>query len=75
MKDTMPDNNVHLNVLFHGLFVFVDRPNGIEVLIPDMGADHVYRAGEWLGETTLARGSYELSGVSGQGANLTALSI
>jgi hypothetical protein len=61
----MPDTQ--LNVIFHGLFVFVERPDIIEVLIPDMGAQHVYRAGEWLGETTFAPGHYELTGTSSGG--------
>jgi hypothetical protein len=51
---------VQLNVVFHGLFVFIERPGSIDVLAPDMGADHVYRAGEWLGETTYGPGSYQL---------------
>jgi hypothetical protein len=58
----------HLNVLFHGLFVFVEKETEIEVLIPDMGSDHVYRAGEWLGEITLQPDKvYELTGVTGGG--------
>ena len=61
----MPETQ--LNVIFHGLFVFVERPDNIEVLIPDMGAAHVYRAGEWLGETTFAPGHYELTGTSAGG--------
>jgi hypothetical protein len=55
-----------LNVLFHGPFVFFDQPCQIDVLIPDMEDDHVYRAGEWLAETTLEQGKqYVLSGISG----------
>jgi hypothetical protein len=65
--------NAQLNVLFHGLFVFYDKPDEIEVLIPDMGDDHVYRAGEWLGELELPRSKdpYVLSGVSGDGGTFT----
>ena len=28
-----------LNVFFHGLFVFIDRPSGIDVLLPEV-PDH-----------------------------------
>jgi hypothetical protein len=41
----------------------VQRSTGIEILIPDMGTEHTYRAGEWLGERVLASGTYFLSGV------------
>jgi hypothetical protein len=52
-----------LNVILHGLHVLVERPSAVEVLIPDMGAEHTYRAGEWLGEIILPPGEYWLSGV------------
>jgi hypothetical protein len=79
----MNHNQNLLNVIFHGTFVFrrtarhylekgiekVDaRTEGIEVLIPFV-ATHRYRAGNWLGETTLEGGDgealaiYELTGV------------
>jgi hypothetical protein len=61
----MPD--IQMNVLFHGLYVFIERANKIEALIPDMGDEHVYRAGEWLGETQLRRGEYTLDNVRGTG--------
>jgi hypothetical protein len=48
----MPDANV--NVIFHGLFLFVQRKRFMEVLIPNMGFDHAYRAGLFLTEETLA---------------------
>ena len=63
----------YLNVIFHGLFVFVDEgKDDIDVLIPNVGSEHVYRAGAWLGEVTLAkrpaRSPYRLLGVDrGQG--------
>lgn len=59
----------YLNIIFHGLIVFIqrrDRDNkrsGIRVLIPNMGPNHAYLAGNWLGEIALAPGSYELRGV------------
>lgn len=56
-----------VNVIFRGLFLFVERDLCIEVLVPNMGATHVYRAGNFLCETTLARRSskqpYMLGGV------------
>jgi hypothetical protein len=48
----MPDANV--NVIFHGLFLFVQRRDFMEVLIPNMGFDHAYRAGVFLAEETLS---------------------
>jgi len=59
--------STYLNVILHGLYLMVQRPLGIEILIPDMGPDHTYRAGEWLGEITLAPGTYWLSGVDYDG--------
>lgn len=59
----------YLNVIFHGLIVFVQRRdvdnkrNGVRALIPNMGPNHAYLAGNWLGEIALASGTYELRGV------------
>jgi len=54
-----------LNVILHGLFVFRETAHGIQALIPDMGTEHAYRAGNWLGETALAnRRTYVLQGVT-----------
>uniref|UniRef100_Q02DA0 Uncharacterized protein n=1 Tax=Solibacter usitatus (strain Ellin6076) TaxID=234267 RepID=Q02DA0_SOLUE len=55
-----------LNVILHGAFAFLRKhdPERIEALIPSM-PHHVFRAGNWLGETEL-RGQgvvYELLGV------------
>src|SRR5580700_2355699 len=35
-----------LNVVFHGTFLFVVKPDGIEVLIPRVSM-HAYYAGSW----------------------------
>lgn len=56
-----------LNVILHGAFAFLRKyePERIEALIPAM-PHHVFRAGNWLGETEL-RGPgivYELMGVN-----------
>jgi len=48
-----PTPNI-LNVFFHGLFVFIDRPSGIDVLLPEV-PDHSYRAGSFLGETQIVQ--------------------
>jgi hypothetical protein len=54
-----------LNVILHGLFVFRETPRGIDALIPDMGTEHAYVAGNWLAETPLAgRQTYALKGVN-----------
>jgi hypothetical protein len=55
----MSDQTLSLNVIFHGLCVFVGQdqtqPNtDIEVLLPDV-AGHSYLAGPWLAETGIAR--------------------
>jgi len=42
-----------VNVIFRGLFLFVRRPKSIDVFVPNMGDDHVYRARVWLGEVSL----------------------
>jgi hypothetical protein len=61
----MADPNV--NVIFHGLFLFVERQASIDVLIPNMGGDHLYKAGSFLVEETLIpqpiRSPYFLRGV------------
>jgi hypothetical protein len=51
-----------LNVLLHGTFAYNQEPNGITAFIPRI-KHHVYRAGNWLGETDLRPGSYALRGV------------
>lgn len=57
-----------VNVIFRGLFLFVYRPNMIEALIPNMGMDHVTKAGAFLGEQSMAPGAvgapYSLGGVA-----------
>lgn len=57
-----------VNVIFRGLFLFVYRPNMIEALIPNMGMDHVTKAGAFLGEQSMAPAAvgapYSLGGVA-----------
>jgi hypothetical protein len=58
-----------LNVIFQGLIVFFQNradTNGlrsITALIPNLGTDHAYRAGNWLSEISLAPGAYQLGKV------------
>jgi len=62
-----------LNVIFHGTFAFVDsQPDFIDALIPKRTehVDHVFRAGNWLGETQLQQGTYKLEGVESGKAHL-----
>lgn len=78
MPADVPDPNVNaVNVIFHGLFLFVQQsPPGqtpyIDVLIPNMGTDHVYRAGAFLAEETLlprpVNDPYFLANVTGGAA-------
>lgn len=63
----MPADTLH--VIFHGTFVFHLTDENVEVLIPKIGG-HVYRIGNWLGETDLLGGQdwvggleYQLKGV------------
>ncbi len=51
-----------LNVILHGTFAFKVNTHRIEALMP-RNEQHVYRAGNWLGETDLRPGVYELQGV------------
>jgi hypothetical protein len=51
-----------LNVLLHGTFAYNQEPDGITAFIPTI-EHHVYRAGNWLGETDLRPGAYKLEGV------------
>jgi len=67
-------NGGTLNVIFHGSMAIYDSKEGespIHVLLPKNGPTnglktdhHVYRAGNWLGETELNRGEYKLVGVN-----------
>jgi hypothetical protein len=51
-------------VFLHGLFVTLERQYDIEVVLPRV-AGHVYRAGNWLQETDLARGGrFVLRGIT-----------
>lgn len=53
----MSNSALSLNVIFHGLCVFVGKKTGIDVLLPDLGPEHVFRAGVWLGETNIQPGA------------------
>jgi hypothetical protein len=46
-----------VNVIFRGMFLFIQRKKMIDILIPNIGSEHVYRAGLFLGETNLANRS------------------
>jgi hypothetical protein len=71
-------NGLTLNVILHGTFAYIDKKSApfIYALIPEPnskgGVDHVFRAGNWLGETELRPGTYELRGVKGGTAGLDA---
>jgi hypothetical protein len=72
-----PQNRGTLNVIVHGSVAIYDSQKGdypILAMLPKHvhgkcnGARcdrHVYRAGNWLGETELSEGSYDLMGVTG----------
>jgi hypothetical protein len=55
-----------LYVIFHGSFAFFQTDQNITVLIPDLGTAHSYRAGGWLVETPIEKGSqHVLTNVTG----------
>jgi len=61
----MSNSTLSLNVIFHGLCVFVGKKNEIEVLLPDLSPVHVFRAGVWLAETNIRPGAQlSLEGVT-----------
>jgi hypothetical protein len=63
-QDSQPNQRPVLNVLLHGAYAFVRRAGTIQALIPAM-QHHVFRAGNWLGETELRSGvTYELRGAT-----------
>jgi len=45
-----------LNVILHGLFAFF-QDDELTAYIPNLGSEHVYKAGNWLAETNLAEHS------------------
>jgi hypothetical protein len=52
----LPGSEGKLNVILHGLYAFAEdlQARWITAYIPNMGTDHVYKAGTWFGETDLA---------------------
>lgn len=61
-------NGDKLNVILHGTFAYIDKEGVpfIDALIPrpdEEKMDHVFRAGNWLGETELHPGTYILEAV------------
>src|SRR5262245_29871520 len=53
-----------LNVILHGLFAFDQNDKEIVAYIPNLGSEHLYKAGNWLAETNLEeRADLELKGV------------
>jgi hypothetical protein len=71
-KDSQAPIEGFVNVLFHGLYLFIVREQQIDVLIPNL-REHVYRAGPFLGEQTLppagSQDPYRLEGVEGSRGN------
>jgi hypothetical protein len=51
-----------LNVFLHGTFAFYETANSFTAFAPLL-EHHVFRAGNWLGETELQGGEYTLTGV------------
>lgn len=53
----MPDDAT-LFVIFHGSWCLLETPDYFYIKTPDMGSEHAYRSGNWLGERNLPQGSY-----------------
>ena len=74
-KTNEDETESKLNVILHGTFAYIDKQGDdfIDALIPlpqpDDGMDHVFRAGNWLGETELRPGTYKLEGVKETGTD------
>lgn len=49
--------NRDFRVLLHGTLAIFEYDNAIEVRVPDLGPECVYRAGDWLAETTIRAGA------------------
>ena len=60
----LPGSAGTLNVILHGLLTIAKASEEITVYVPNMGSDHVYRAGNWLTETTMDQGEFTLRGVT-----------
>jgi hypothetical protein len=56
-----------LYVFLHGLIGVSNNESGVELLIPNVGSDHAYRFGEFLGEVTLppSPAPYHVTGIQG----------
>jgi hypothetical protein len=53
-----------LRVILHGLCVIQQRRRDLRIFLPNVESQHVYRAGKWLGETTIPPGAkLQLAGV------------
>lgn len=55
-------DKIHLNVIFHGPFLFIVYPNRIEVLTGKIG-EHLFGSGNWQTERPCSPGTYTLMGV------------
>lgn len=62
-----PSAKGKFNVFLHGLIAIANTSHGIELIIPDVGSDHAYRFGEFLGEITLPSSPtpYHVTGITG----------
>lgn len=49
-----------VNIIFRGLFIYVQRrkPSYLEIIVPNVGKEHNYKAGGFLQQTTLAPSLY-----------------
>src|SRR5215471_4884186 len=70
LPDDVKGSEGILNVILHGTFAFAEDNSEKELTtyIPNMGTEHVYRAGTWLAESTLAQNTvFKLGGVQNGG--------
>jgi hypothetical protein len=60
-----------LYVICHGALALLQTDYNLIIMIPDLGSIHTYRAGTWLAETTIEKGSLNiLESVTGGAADV-----
>jgi hypothetical protein len=65
-----------LYVICHGALALLQTSTNLIIMIPDLGSTHTYRAGTWLAETSIEKGSmYMLENVTGGQGSLVNANI
>lgn len=68
----MSDELVRARVFLHGLYAVFEYDDGLLFLIPNLGHEHVYKAGDLLSETVIPpKSTYDFSGPEKQTPEVT----